>query len=53
MLHWNIEPEVLEEKWKTFESLIPKDLVLYGNDYVAVDMNERVSNGKQTTHPRF
>ena len=53
MLHWNIEPEVLEEKWKTFESLIPKDLVLYGHDYVAVDMNERVRNGKQTTHPRF
>ena len=53
MLHWNIEPEVLEEKWKAFESLIPEDLILYGHDYVAVDMTERVRNGKQTTHPRF
>tara|TARA_B110000495_G_scaffold76040_1_gene65193 strand:+ start:347 stop:1846 length:1500 start_codon:yes stop_codon:yes gene_type:complete len=53
MLHWNIEPEVLEEKWKAFELLIPEDLILYGHDYVAVDMRERVRNGKQTTHPRF
>ena len=53
MLHWNIEPEVLEEKWKAFESLIPEDLILYGHDYVSVDMTERVRNGKQTTHPRF
>jgi hypothetical protein len=53
MLHWNVEPEVLEEKWKTFEKLIPEDLVLYGHDYVAMDMNTRVRNGNATTHPRF
>jgi len=53
MLHWNTTPEVLEEKFEKFESLIPDNLVLYGHDYVGVDLNERVKNGRRTTHPRF
>ena len=53
MLHWNVEPEVLETKWKQFEKQIPNDLVLYGHDYVAVDMNSRVRDGVQLTHPRY
>ena len=53
MLHWNVEPEVLETKWKRFEAQIPDNLVLYGHDYVAVDMNSRVRDGVQLTHPRY
>ena len=53
MLHWNVEPEVLEQKWLKFESMIPDDLVLYGHDYVAVDMNSRMRNGVRLTHPRY
>jgi hypothetical protein len=53
MLHWNVEPEVLEVKWKRFEEQIPSDLVLYGHDYIAVDMNSRVRDGVKLTHPRY
>lgn len=53
MLHWNVEPETLEQKWLYFESLIPDDLILYGHDYLATDMRERIRNGRRTTHPRF
>lgn len=53
MLHWNTEPEELEKKWKIFEKLIPKDLILYGHDYVAMDMHKRIRDGNPTTHPRF
>ena len=53
MLHWNVEPEVLEQKWINFEKLVPNDLVLYGHDYMGVDINQRVRNNARTTHPRF
>ena len=53
MLQWNVEPEQLEQHWFKFEEMIPEDLVLYGHDYVAMDMRERLRNGKHTTHPRF
>lgn len=53
MLHWNMDPETIEEKWLHFESLIPNDLILYGHDYVANDIQERIRNGQRTTHPRF
>ena len=53
MLHWNTTPELLEEKFNKFESLIPDKLILYGHDYVGVDLNERVKHGRRTTHPRF
>jgi hypothetical protein len=52
-LHWNIEPEVLEEKYLKFESLIKDDLVLYGQDYMARDLQNRVKYKIATTHPRY
>jgi hypothetical protein len=52
-LHWNVEPEVLEEKWLRFESMIPKDLVLYGQDYLARDMKVRIENNIRITHPKY
>lgn len=52
-LHWNVEPEVLEEKYLKFESLIPDNLVLYGQDYMARDLRDRVRNNIRTTHPRY
>jgi phage anti-repressor protein len=53
MLHWNVEPEILENKWKKFQNLIPKNLILYGHDYIAIDMQERISKNLEITHPRF
>jgi hypothetical protein len=53
MLHWNTEPEELEKKWLKFESLIPKDLVLYGQDYLARDMTFRLNSKINITHPRY
>ena len=52
-LHWNVEPEILEQKWLKFESLISDDLVLYGQDYQARDMDFRRKNQLKTTHPRY
>ena len=53
MLHWNIEPEIVEQKYLKFESLIPKDLVLYGQDYLAQDLKHRVLDKCYSTHPRY
>lgn len=52
-LHWALEPEVLEEKYLKFESLIKNDLVLYGQDYMARDLEQRIRNGLRVTHPRY
>ena len=52
-LHWNIEPEKLEELWLDFENLIPPDLALFGQDYMARDMQERVQLDNVSTHPRY
>jgi len=52
-LHWTIDPEELERRWKKFENLIPKDLVLYGQDYMARDMYARIRENKALTHPRY
>lgn len=52
-LHWNVEPEELEQQWLKFESLIPEDLVLYGQDYMARDMQGRLRHGITLTHPRY
>lgn len=52
-LHWNVEPEILEMKWLKFESMIPNDLVLYGQDYLARDMKIRIENNIRITHPRY
>ena len=51
MLHWNVEPELLETKWKKFKSMIPDDLVLYGHDYLALDMYDSIKG--EYTHPIF
>ena len=52
-LHWNIEPEKLEELWLDFENLIPPDLALFGQDYMARDMQKRVQLDNVSTHPRY
>jgi len=51
MLQWNVEPEVLEEKWKGFKSRIKDDLILYGLDYCSIDMYESIQNN--VTHVRY
>jgi len=53
MLHWNLDPEIIEKKYLKFESLIPKDLVLFGHDYLANDLAERICDNLKETHPRF
>jgi hypothetical protein len=53
MLHWNVDPEIIEQQYLKFESLIPPDLVLYGQDYLAQDLEKRIMRGLQTTHPRY
>lgn len=51
MLHWNVEPEALEEKWRVFAKQLPSDLCLYGHDYIAQDMYESLKNN--LTHVRY
>ena len=51
MLHWNVEPEQLETAYLKFKKQIPNDLVLYGQDYCAVDLNESVK--VNYTHVRY
>jgi len=53
MLHWNVPPEEVEKYWLKFEEMVPDDLILYGHDYIGVDMRTRIRNGNSTTHPRF
>jgi hypothetical protein len=53
MLHWNIAPEELEQKYLKFESLVPEDLVMYGQDYLANDLHYRKLYNQSETHPRF
>lgn len=52
-LHWNVDIDIIEQKWLIFESLIPEDLIIYGQDYMARDMQNRVRKGMALTHPRF
>ena len=53
MLHWNVDMDTIEQKYLKFESILPKDTVLYGQDYLANDLKDRITNGKTETHPRF
>jgi len=53
MLHWNVHIDTIEQKYLTFESLLPKDIVLYGQDYLANDLQDRIHHGITETHPRF
>ena len=52
-LHWNVSIDVIEEKYLQFESLIPDDLVIYGQDYLANDIQMRVREGRRETHPIY
>lgn len=52
-LHWALEPEILEEKFLKFESLVPDDLSLYGQDYMARDLEQRIRKNIRLTHPRY
>ena len=45
--------DVIEEKYLQFESLIPYDLIIYGQDYLANDLQHRIQNKNIETHPRF
>lgn len=53
MLHWNVDIDDIEQKYLDFEKLVPNDLVLYGQDYLANDLESRIRNGNIETHPRF
>ena len=52
-LHWNVPIDVIEEKYLKFESLVPENLILYGQDYLANDLQSRIRNKNIETHPRF
>jgi hypothetical protein len=53
MLHWNVDVDIIEEKYLRFEGMIPDDLYLYGQDYLANDLQTRVRGGLIDTHPRY
>lgn len=53
MLHWNVDIDEIEKKYLEFEKLIPNDLVIYGHDYLANDLYNRVKNSMPSTHPRY
>jgi len=53
MLHWNVNINDIEQKYLEFEKLLPSDLVLYGQDYLANDLEVRIRKGVAETHPRF
>ena len=53
MLHWNVDIDEIEQKYLEFEKLVPSDLVLYGQDYLANDLEDRIRNDVAETHPRF
>ena len=44
---------VFLKKYLKFESLVSDDLVLYGQDYMARDLQHRIRNKVATTHPRY
>lgn len=53
MLHWNVDIDVIEQKYLEFEKLVPENLVLYGQDYLAQDLQERIRMKNFRTHPRY
>ena len=53
MLHWNLDIDEIEQKYLNFEKLLPDDIVLYGQDYLANDLEIRIKKGYSETHPRF
>lgn len=53
MLHWNVDIDIIEQKYLNFEKMVPDNLILYGQDYLANDLSDRIRNKKTETHPRF
>lgn len=53
MLHWNVDIDDIEQKYLSFEKQVPEDLILYGQDYMAVDLQYRIKNKLKFTHPRY
>lgn len=53
MLHWNMDIEEIQKKYLEFEKIIPEDLVLYGQDYMAYDIQSRIRYGIKAEHPRY
>ena len=53
MLHWNVDIDDIEQKYLKFENIVPDDLVLYGQDYLANDLQTRIRGNVTETHPRF
>ncbi len=53
MLHWNVDIDIIEQKYLEFEKNIPDNLILYGQDYLAQDLQERIRLKRYRTHPRY
>ena len=53
MLHWNVHIDDIEKKYLKFENMIPNNLILYGQDYLANDLNNRINCSSKETHPKF
>ena len=53
MLHWNVDIDEIEQKYLEFEKLVPDNLVLYGQDYLAIDLQDRIRHNNKRTHPRY
>lgn len=52
-LHWAIEPEILEKKFREFVRLCPKYISVYGQDYMARDLNYSINENAILTHPVY
>ena len=53
MLHWNQGTDQLKIKWNKFKSLVPDDLILYGDDYCAIDMRQSIRDNLNISYPEF
>jgi hypothetical protein len=51
MLHWNMDPEIIQTFYLEFKDQIPNDLIVYGHDYCAIDLNDSIKG--DYTHVRF
>lgn len=51
-LHWNIEVETIKDKFDNFLELMPDDLICYGQDWRAVDLNTLYVNN-QKSYPLY
>ena len=51
MLHWNMDPEIIQTFYLEFKDQIPNDLIVYGHDYCSIDLNDSIKG--DYTHVRF